>query len=123
MLKKRTVALVIVCLIGSISLIGCIDADVKRGLKNGMTALENGQYEQAKQDFENVLREDKQNVDANRLLSVINNYESAKKEFEEGNLEKAESFINKIPQEYINYKIKDDVKKLQNEINEKKKSN
>lgn len=121
MKKKKIIALTVAGIIGVTALIGCKSGEIKRQLESGITALNNGQYDEAKEDFEEVIKEDANNVEAKKFIDVISNYENAKKEFEKNNFDKAKEYISKIPEEYTEYKIKDDIDNLKNEVNKKEK--
>lgn len=121
MKKKKILALTVAAIIGVTALIGCKSGEIKRQLESGITALNNGQYDEAKEDFEEVIKEDENNVEAKNFIDIINNYENAKKEFEKNDFDKAKEYISKIPEEYTEYKIKDDIDNLKNEVDKKEK--
>lgn len=121
MLKKKIITFVITGIILSTGILGCTNSNIKKELEKGITSIENGQYDEAKADFENVLKEDSSNQEATKLLNIINNYYNSKKEFEADNIKEAEKYINEIPSEYSNYKIKDDINNLKKKINDRKK--
>ena len=102
MLKKKIITFVITGIILSTGILGCTNSNIKKELEKGITSIENGQYDEAKADFENVLKEDSSNQEATKLLNIINNYYNSKKEFEADNIKEAEKYINEIPSEYSN---------------------
>ena len=121
MKNKKIIALTVVGIIGITTLIGCKSGEIKRQLKSGITALNDGKYDEAKEDFEEVIREDKNNGEAQNIITIIDNYENAKKEFEQNKISEAKEYISKIPKEYANYSIKDDIDKLKGEVDKKDK--
>lgn len=116
--KKLSVVLVITTLF-SLSLISCTNSKLNKYIENGKSALNSKQYDEAKTDFENALKEDKDNKEASDLLKIIENYESAKKSYDNKNYKEAKDYISKIESNYLNYKIKDDIDKLKEDINSK----
>lgn len=121
MIKKKITTLIIIGTVISTLLVGCTNSKVKKELEKGMTAIENGQYEEAKVDFENVIKEDAENQDAKKLLNIINCYSNAKQEFEADNIKEAEKYISEMPSNYSNYKIKDDIDSLKKKIDDRSK--
>lgn len=119
--KKLSVVLVITTLF-SLSLISCTNSKVNKYIEVGKSALNSKQYDEAKTDFENALKEDKDNKEASDLLKIIENYESAKKSYESKNYKEAEEYISKIGSDYSNYKIKEDIDKLKENISLKEKA-
>ncbi|MGG7076713.1 hypothetical protein [Clostridium sardiniense] len=113
--KKLSVVLVITTLF-SLSLISCTNSKVNKYIEAGKSSLNSKQYDQAKTDFENALKEDKDNKEASDLLNIIENYESAKKSYESKNYKEAEEYLSKIGPDYSNYKIKEDIDKLKEDI-------
>lgn len=121
MKKKKIIALTVASIIGITVLIGCKSGEIKRQLESGITALNNRQYDEAKEDFEEVIKEDANNEEAKKFIDIISNYENAKKEFEKNNFDEAKEYISKISEEYTEYKIKDDIDKLKSEVDKKEK--
>lgn len=119
--KKLSVVLVITILF-SLSLISCTNSKVNKYIEAGKSSLNSNQYDEAKADFENALKEDKDNKEASNLLKIIENYESAKKSYESKNYKEAEEYISKIGSDYSNYKIKEDIDKLKENISLKEKA-
>lgn len=120
MQKKKIATLIILGTIGITSLVGCKSDEIKKQLDTGITLLNEKQYEEAKNDFKEVIKEDPQNIEANDLINIITNYENAKKQYDNNNLESSEEFISKIPDNYAKYEIKNDIDNLKNEIEKKK---
>ncbi|MEG1003702.1 MAG: hypothetical protein RSF37_09875 [Clostridium sp.] len=121
MKNKKIIALTVVGIIGITTLIGCKSGEIKRQLESGITALNAGKYDEAKEDFEEVIREDGNNIEAQDLVTIISNYEDAKKEFEKNNIDGAKDYLSKIPEAYNKYSIKDDIDKLKDEVDKKDK--
>lgn len=88
-------------------------------MEAGISNLNNAKYEEAVNDFNDVLKLDKDNKEAEKLVSIITNYEEAKKSFENNDLNSASTFIEKIPADYTNYRIKDNIEKLKDEVKTK----
>ena len=116
MKNKKIIALTVVGIIGITTLIGCKSGEIKRQLESGITALNAGKYDEAKEDFQEVIREDGNNIEAQDLVTIISNYEDAKKEFEKNNIDGAKDYLSKIPEAYTKYSIKDDIDKLKEEV-------
>ena len=85
-------------------------------MEEGINNLNNGKYEEAEGDFNNVLELNKENKEAENLVNIIENYFEAKKSFDNNDINSANTFVEKIPSNYTDYKIKDDVDKLKGEI-------
>lgn len=113
--KKLSVVLIITTLF-SLSLISCTNSKVNKYIEAGKSSLNSKQYDEAKTNFENALKEDKDNKEASDLLKIIENYESAKKSYESKNYKEAEEYLSKIGSDYSNYKIKEDIDKLKEDI-------
>ncbi|MEG2235961.1 MAG: hypothetical protein RR144_05955 [Clostridia bacterium] len=121
MKNKKIIALTVVGIIGITTLIGCKSGEIKRQLESGITALNDGKYDEAKEDFEEVIREDKNNGQAQNIITIIDNYENAKKALEQNKISEVKEYISKIPKEYTNYSIKDDIDKIKGEVDKKDK--
>lgn len=118
MLKINKRLLLTIILIGVVSsvLFGCNSKEIKEKMEAGINNLNNGNYEEAESNFNDVLKLDKDNKEAEKIVSIITNYEDAKKSFENNDLNSANTFIEKIPSDYTNYKIKDNIEELKNDI-------
>ncbi len=115
-IDKRLVTAIILIGIASSLLFGCDSKKIKESMEAGISNLNNDKYEEAVNDFNDVLKLDKDNKEAEKLVSIITNYEEAKKSFENNDLNSANAFIGKIPLDYTNYKIKDNIEELKNDI-------
>ncbi len=83
------------------------------------TAMENfelGDYEEAETLFEAVLEADADNDEAKLIYDIVYNYNRAIKKNQVKKYEEAREFFDNIPIDYIDYAIKMDVEKLDNEI-------
>lgn len=113
---KGLITSIILIVVASSLLFGCNSKEIKKNMESGVNNLNCRHYKEALENFNNVLKLDKENKEAESLKAIINNYEEAKKNFEENNLSKANELIEEIPSKYNNYKIKDDIEKLKDEI-------
>lgn len=98
------------------ALMGCGNNQVSDSLNSGKEALNNKQYEKAEDDFEIVLEQDPQNKEARILDQIVDNYLGAKDHFNDGEYREASQELKEIPNEYTDYKIKDDIDNLKNEV-------
>lgn len=123
-MKKKVIAIGISAVVLSgASVVGYAknkEHNINKELYYGIEALNTEDYEKSKNDMEKVLKLDSNNKEAKNIIDIINSYEASKKYFEEGNLNRAEEEINKIPSEYSKYNIKDKVDKLKEDIKIKK---
>lgn len=115
-INKRLVTTIILIGVASSLLFGCNSKKIKEKMESGINNLNSGKYEEAVTDFNDVLKLDKNNKEAENLVSITTNYEEAKKSFENNDLKSANTFIEKIPSDYTNYKIKDNIEELKNDI-------
>lgn len=97
---------------------GCSNG-LKDKIESGITCLNNGQYEEAQDEFEAVLEKDPDNSQAKTLNEIIIKFISATEEYKNDNLEKAKEYLDKIPNEYADYSIKDAVDDLKKNVNDK----
>lgn len=93
---------------------------INKELYAGIEAMNIDDYEKSKKDMERVLEKDSNNTQAKDILEIINKYEISEKNFEKGNFYKAEEELNKIPEDYLKYNIKDKINSLKRSIEEKK---
>ena len=115
-INKRLLTTVVSIGLASSILFGCNSKKIKEKMEVGINNLNNGKYEEAEGDFNNVLELNKKNKEAENLVNIIENYFAAKKSFENNDINSAKAFIEKIPSNYTDYKIKDDIDKLKSEI-------
>lgn len=115
-INKRVIKGIILIGVASSLLFGCNSKKIKEKMDIGISNLNSGKYNEAVNDFNDVLKLDKDNKEAEDLVSIITNYEEAKKSFENNDLNSANTFIGKIPSDYTNYKIKDNIEGLKNDI-------
>ncbi len=119
-INKRLLTTVVSIGLASSILFGCNSKKIKEKMEEGINNLNNGKYEEAEGDFNNVLELNKENKEAESLVNIIENYFAAKKSFENNDINSAKTFIEKIPSNYTDYKIKDDIDKLKSVIAEGK---
>lgn len=97
---------------------GCVN-NIKKQMEEAMNDFNSGHYSEAKEEFNTILKEDSSNSEANLIVSIIDNFENAKKLYENKEYDKSNEEISKIPGEYNNYNIKSDVDDLKENINKK----
>lgn len=115
-INKRLLTTIVSIGLASSILFGCNSKKIKEKMGEGINNLNNGKYEEAEDDFNNVLELNKENKEAENLVNIIENYLEAKKSFDNNDINSAKTFIEKIPSNYTDYKIKDDIDKLKSEI-------
>ncbi len=86
--------------------------------KTGMEKLDIGDYEEAETVFEAVLETDYENDEAKLIYDIVYNYNRAMKKIQSKKFEEARELFDNIPINYIDYAIKMDVEKLDDEISE-----
>lgn len=99
-------------------LAGCGN-NIKKQMEEAMNDFNSGHYSQAKEELNTILKEDSSNSEANLIVSIIDNFENAKKLYDNKEYDKSNEEISKIPGEYNNYNIKSDVDDLKENINKK----
>lgn len=97
---------------------GC-STGLKDKIEAGITCLNNGQYEEAKDEFEAVLEKDPDNSQAKILNEIIIEFINATEEYKNDNLDTAKEYLDKIPNEYADYSIKDAIDDLKKNVNDK----
>lgn len=90
------------------------DADTL--MKTGMNQLKIGDYEEAETVFKAVLEIDPENEEAAVLCQIVYNYNRGLKKIQSKKYKEARTFFDKIPAEYMDYPICEDVEDLENEI-------
>lgn len=112
---------IIICLgisLVIISLLGCGDGTEDK-LKSGIDYLNNEQYEEAKEQFSDILEKEPDNEEALTLNEIITKFISAKEEYEKDDLEKSKEYLDEIPEIYSEYNIKDKIDDLKKIVEEK----
>jgi hypothetical protein len=92
---------------------------IKQQMEEAINDLNSGHYSQAKEELNTILKEDSNNSEANLIVSIIDNFENAKKLYDNKEYDKSNEEISKIPGEYNKYNIKSDVDDLKENINKK----
>lgn len=114
------VSAVFLCFI--LVLAGCGNK-IKRQMEKAINDINLGKYSEARKELETILKEypsnSETNSEVNKLISIINSFEDAKKSYEDREYSKANEEISEIPNEYSNYNIKSDVDNLKENINKK----
>ena len=90
--------------------------DTAKLLKTGMNHLEIGDYEEAETVFKVIMESDPENEETVILCRILHNYNRAVKRIENKDYEDARTYFEKIPLEYTDYAIADDVEGLDSEI-------
>lgn len=112
---KRKISIIILLLM-SLMIVGCGNSVVKKSIEQAKTAIESKEYDKALASLQLALDEDKDNEEANRLYSIVDGYQKAKKPVDENKITEAKEIIDGINSDYINYAIKDDIDSLKNQI-------
>ena len=125
--KKLIIVGVVLILIiagGVFSFFAYKEYKTQKIVDKGIEYLNKKEYEKAITTFDLVLDEKSDNKEALQLKDMINKYLEAKKYFDNGELEKANTLVNEIDKEDSNYKeFKEDVDKLKNNVNSDIKKN
>lgn len=98
-------------------LVGCGNSVVKKSIEQAKTSIESKEYDKALASLQLALDEDKENEEANKLYSIVDGYQKAKKIVDENKIAEAKEIIDGINSDYINYVIKDDIDNLKSQIN------
>lgn len=99
----------------NVNVYGC-ESRVNKYIQEGKLALNNAEYNDALDDFDKALNEDKENNEAKTLRDIIIKYNEAKRLYEEDNLESALKSIENTPKEYENYNIRNELGALKDKI-------
>ncbi|MFR9289296.1 MAG: hypothetical protein ACLVL6_06000 [Clostridium paraputrificum] len=112
---KRKISIIILLMM-SLMIVGCGNSVVKKSIEQAKTAIESKEYDKALASLQLALDEDKDNEEANKLYSIVDGYQKAKKLVDENKITEAKEIIDGINSDYINYAIKDDIDSLKNQI-------
>lgn len=116
---KRVVSLMLI-LVLSLSVVGCAKSVSQEALEKMEKELESKNYEKALSyidialDDEKIKDEDRSK--AHEIKAMLEDYLSALDYFEKGELELSKSILDNMDKKYENYIIKDDIKKLLEDI-------
>lgn len=103
-----------------------VDADVQQTvleqenvdsmMKKGRTYLASGDYESAEAVYKAIIETDVASDEAQVLYKIVYNYNRALKKLELNKYEDARAIYDRIPLDYMDYPIKEDVEKLDEDI-------
>ena len=113
---KRKVSIMLLLML-TLILVGCGKSVVKKSIEQAKTSIESKEYDKALASLQLALDEDKENEEANKLYSIVDGYQKAKKLVDENKIAEAKEIIDGINSDYINYVIKDDIDNLKSQIN------
>ncbi|WP_415287818.1 hypothetical protein [Clostridium perfringens] len=116
-IKNIFVTTVVFC--GFVLVLAGCGNNIKKQIEKAMNDFNSGHYSEAKEEFNMILKEDSSNSEANLIVSIIDNFENAKKLYENKEYDKSNEEISKIPGDYNKYNIKSDVDDLKENINKK----
>lgn len=119
MIKKNlflltSVITVIVAL--GLSFMGFKCKEYKYYLGTGIEAIGNKDYALAAEDLKKASNIYNKNEEVASLKEAVLNYNKAKEEYDNEDYKSAQEYLNKIPDVYNNYDIKDDIDDLKNNI-------
>lgn len=114
-MKSKILSTVGVLMIGLI-FVGCGNSVVKQSIEQAKTAIESKEYDKALASLQLALDEDKENEEANKLYSIVDGYQKAKKLVDENKIAEAKEIIEGMNSDYISYVIKDDIDNLKSQI-------
>lgn len=112
---KRKISIIILLMM-SLMIVGCGNSVVKKSIEQAKNAIENKEYDKALASLQLALDEDKDNEEANKLYSIVDGYQKAKKLVDENKITKAKEIIDEINSDYINHAIKEDIDSLKSQI-------
>lgn len=116
-MKKLTTTIILVAL--ALMFTGCGNNIVKKSIEQANTAIEGKDYDKALLALELALDEENDNVEANKLYSILQSYQKAKKAVDENKINEAKEILGEIDLSYRNYAIKSDIDSLNNQVKEK----
>ena len=96
--------------------VGCGNSVVKQSIEQAKNAIESKEYHKALASLELALDEDKDNEEANKIYSIVDGYQKAKKLVDENKIIEAKEIIDGINSDYINYAIKEDIDNLKSQV-------
>ncbi|WP_338630289.1 hypothetical protein [Clostridium baratii] len=82
----------------------------------GIEAMENKNYAMAAKNLKKASNIYNKNKEVTSLKEAVLNYNKAKEQYDNEDYKSAQEYLNKIPDVYNNYDIKDDVDDLKNNI-------
>lgn len=85
-------------------------------MKKGRTYLASGDYESAEAVYKAIIETDAASDEAQVLYKIVYNYNRALKKLELNKYEDARAIYDRIPLDYMDYPIKEDVEKLDEDI-------
>lgn len=115
-MKSKIFSTVGVLMIGLI-FVGCGNSVVKKSIEQAKTSIESKEYDKSLASLQLALDEDKENEEANKIYSIVDGYQKAKKLVDENKITEAKEIIEGINSDYISYAIKDDIDNLKSKIN------
>lgn len=112
---KRKISIIILLMM-LLMIVGCGNSVVKKSIEQAKTAIENKEYDKALASLQLALDEDKANEEANKLYSIVDGYQKAKKLVDENKITEAKEIIDGINSDYISDAIKADIDNLKSQI-------
>lgn len=113
--NKKMLA-VLTILVFSFALFGCTNSVVKNSLDSAKEDINKGEYNKAQDALQTVLDQDSNNKEAQDLMNIIADYLGAVDHFNSREYDEAQAELDKLPKDYVDCGIKDNVVNLQNEI-------
>ncbi|WP_054199892.1 hypothetical protein [Clostridium baratii] len=119
MIKKNlfllTSVITVIAALG-LSFMGFKCKEYKYYLGTGIEAIGNKNYALAAEDLKKASNIYNKNEEVTSLKEAVLNYNKAKEEYDNEDYKSAQEYLNKIPDVYNNYDIKDDIDDLKNNI-------
>lgn len=112
---KRKISIIILLMM-SLMIVGCGNSVVKKSIEQAKNAIESKEYDKSLASLQLALDEDKDNEEANKLYSIVDGYQKAKKLVDENKIAEAKEIIEGMNSDYISYAIKDDIDNLKSQI-------
>lgn len=113
--NKKMLA-VLTILVFSFALFGCTNSVVENSLDSAKEDINKGEYDKAQDALQTVLDQDSNNKEAQDLMNIIGDYLGAVDHFNSREYDAAQAELDKLPKDYVDCGIKDNVVNLQNEI-------
>lgn len=119
MIKKNlfllTSVITVIAALG-LSFMGFKCKEYKYYLGTGIEAIGNKDYALAAEDLKKASNIYNKNEEVTSLKEVVLNYNKAKENYDNEDYKSAQEYLNKIPDSYNNYDIKNDIDDLKNNI-------
>ncbi|MDZ7548543.1 hypothetical protein, partial [Clostridium perfringens] len=108
-MRRKLIPMIIMIIAFTLGLVGCGNSIVKNSIEQAKTEIESKEYDKALASLQLALDEDKDHEEANKLYSIVDEYQKAKKLVDENKIYESKKVLDEIDTEYVNYGIKEDI--------------